>query len=269
MKKRNAKPTIENPASAVTKPALLVSFYYLAPFLRNQKEYHIRDWVMDSGAFSAHNSGADINLNEYIATCKRLLTEDPTLSEVFVLDVIGDWRASLKNCQTMWKKGVEAIPCFHYGEPWEVLTGIARDYPKIAIGGCVGISKKEKHDFAGQCFARVWPKKIHGFGFGSPDSVTLYPFHSIDATTWHTGPSCFGRWNTFGRMSVRGKAQNLRSEVEFYLTLERDARRRWAEEMAELGTEGPTCRLAHNYGSTTGKYSALCVRRDHEQSLAV
>ena len=34
-------------------PALLVSYVYLKPFLANRHRYCYRDWVMDSGAFSA------------------------------------------------------------------------------------------------------------------------------------------------------------------------------------------------------------------------
>lgn len=247
-----------DPAADVTSPALLVSFYYLQPFLRHRQHYVFRDWVMDSGAFSAYNSGVSIDLQQYIETCRRLLADDPKLAEVYALDVIGDWRAGIRNCERMWSAGVEAIPCFHYGEPWDVLTGLARDYPKIAIGGCAGIHRNHKLEFAGQCFARVWPKRIHGFGFGASQFVENYPFHSVDASTWQLGPGAYGRWNTFGRMSVKGKAQNLRTEVEFYLRLERDVRRRWAREMKLLGAVGPTCRLAQNTGTPNGKYKALC-----------
>ena len=43
-------------------PALLVSFFYLNLFQDNRHQFHFRDWVLDSGAFSAHNSGVEINL---------------------------------------------------------------------------------------------------------------------------------------------------------------------------------------------------------------
>ena len=46
-------------------PALLVSYVYLEPFLKNQHRYCYRDWVLDSGAFSAHNSGTEIKLQDY------------------------------------------------------------------------------------------------------------------------------------------------------------------------------------------------------------
>lgn len=232
-------------------PALLVSFFYLKPFLEKKDSYAYRDWVMDCGAFSAHQSGVAIDIDDYIACCKELMQNDPTLSEVYALDVIGDWKATIKNAEYMWKKGVPAIPTFHYGSPWEVLIGLAKDYPKVAIGGCVG--KRDKDAFAQQCFARVWPKAMHGFGFGSEASVMLLPWHSVDATNWEMGPCAYGRWMAFGKggkkMSVRGSNQNLRAEVEWYLKLERKARERWEKEMQQLESTDLAIRLAFSTAS--------------------
>lgn len=233
---------------AESRPALLVSFFYIEPFLLNKARYAYRDWSLDSGAFSAHNSGVVIDLQEYIDCCHRLMEEDPTLVEIFALDVIGDWKATLKNTEEMWRQGIPAIPTFHYGEPWDYLKGIAKDYPKIAFGGCVG--RRDKDKFAGQSFSRVWPCKVHGFGFGSEKSIMSLPFHSVDATNWEIGPCKYGRWASFGKIggakiSVRGSKQNLRAEVEYYLELERRARERWRKEMAKLEEDrSPTVRLA-------------------------
>jgi len=94
-------------------PALLISYAYLKPFLKNRHRYHFRDWVMDSGAFSAANSGKVIALPDYIATCRSLVQTDPTLAEVFALDVIGNPKASAANAAAMWAAGIPAIPCFH------------------------------------------------------------------------------------------------------------------------------------------------------------
>lgn len=215
------------------RPSLLLSYVYLEPFLERQKEYAYRDWVLDSGAFSAMSRGVTIDLKAYTEKCLELINIDETLSEVFALDVIGDWKASVKNAEYMWSRGVPAIPTFHYGSPWEVLLGIAKDYPKIAIGGCVG--KRDKDKFAAQCFARVWPKKMHGFGFGGEKSLMMHPWHSVDATNWEMGPCAYGRWNAFGGdLCVRGSSQNLRAEVEWYLKLEKKAQERWKKEMAKL-----------------------------------
>lgn len=228
-------------------PALLVSFVYLTPFLNNRSKYVYRNWVMDSGAFSAEASGTKIDLMQYTELCQRMLTSDPSLVEVFALDVIGDWRASRVNTERMWAEGVPAIPCYHVGEPWDVLTSLCKEYPKVALGGAVGLHAKEKLAWAKQCFARVWPKKLHGFGFGSEVMIMALPFHSTDATNWEIGACKFGRWQAFGQMSVRGGGQNLRAEVEHYLKIERQARSRWRKEMLLLETlpeENPTVRLA-------------------------
>lgn len=238
-------------APGTDAPGLLVSYVYLEPFLKNRERYHYRDWVLDSGAFSAHNSGTEITLQSYIDRCKQLIETDATLTEVFALDVIGDWRASLKNCEEMWRQGVPAIPCYHVGEPEDVLLGIARDYPKIALGGAVGYRGKD--NWAEQCFARIWPKRVHGFGFGSQKSILALPWHSVDATNWEIGPCKFGRWNTFGQMSVRGSKQNLRAEVEFYLQLERQARQKWASQMREIDNAVTCVRLAVDSGAASGQ----------------
>jgi hypothetical protein len=220
-------------------PALLVSYVYLHLFRRNRRYYQFRNWVLDSGAFSAFNSGKEIKLSQYIDDCKRLLGEesehDNKLVEIFALDVIGDWRATLKNTELMWKAGIEAIPCYHVGEPWEYLLHIARAYPKIALGGVALQRGKKKMEWAMQCFARVWPKKIHGFGFGSEQAIMALPWHSADASTW-SNPCRFGRWKAFDdqQVSVRGSHQNLRLEVEWYLRLEEKARSRWKREMEKL-----------------------------------
>ncbi len=220
-------------------PALLVSFFYLALWEKLQATVHFRDWVMDSGAFSAHASGDPIDLDEYMDKCEELLTTDPSLTEVFALDVIGDHKASLRNTERMWERGIPAIPCYHVGEPEDALVEMAKTYPKIALGGAVGYRSNFKTEWATACFDRVWPKPIHGFGFGAKSCILALPWHSVDATNWESGPCRFGQWRRYGTMSVRGSAQNLRPEVEHYLDIERQARRKWESRMAELDDENP------------------------------
>jgi hypothetical protein len=228
--------------TAAEAPALLVSYVYVEPFLANRSAYCYRDWVMDSGAFSAHNAGTKIDLNQYIDACLELLANDPTLTEVFALDVIGNAEASLKNTEEMVRQGVPAIPTFHIGEPEEMLIHIAKNYPKIALGGVAMERGDLKFSFCEQCFARVWPKKIHGFGMSTEQLIYGLPFHSVDATNWEIGPCAFGNWQKFGKMSVRGSNQDLRSQVKHYLSIEAKARVRWRKEMELLEKLSPTVR---------------------------
>jgi hypothetical protein len=234
-------------------PALLCSYYYLKVFLKNRHLYQFRDWVMDSGAFSAHNSGKVIDLQQYIDTCLQLMETDEKLTEIFALDVIGDHEATLKNTEEMHRQGVPAIPCYHAGEPEEYLMHIAKEYDKIALGGVARVrDTKRRIKWAEQCFARVWPKKIHGFGFGLKSDALALPWHSVDASSWELGPTAFGTWSGYSSqgkgqyLPVRGSEHNLKIEIDRYLKIERQARIKWKSRMQDLGPDsgGVSCRLA-------------------------
>ena len=235
-------------------PALLVSYAYLQPFMKARHLYQYRDWVLDSGAFSAHAAGKTIELARYIDVVKELLAGEDPPSEVFALDVIGDHVASTKNADLMVEAGLDVIPCFHFGEPWESLLDMAKRFDKIALGGVARMKQGKRIEWVGQCFARVWPKKIHGFGMSTRELVLGFPFHSVDATSWELGPCGFGNWKSFGKMSVRGSAQNLRAEVEWYLKLEREAQQKWAKEMKQLEAQSPvSVRLSVDAAAVGGK----------------
>lgn len=231
---KSARDTLKETRAA--NPALLVSNFYLKHFLKEQTEYHYRDWTLDSGAFSAFKSGKSISLTAYIETCKELIANDPTLVEVYSLDVIGDHVATLNNTEKMWAEGVQAIPCFHVHEPYEYLTHLASHYPKIALGGVALNKGKAKLDWATDCFARVWPKKIHGFAFGGAKAIMSLPWHSVDASNWQAGPTMFGRWSAFGgaNLGIRGSGYSVAVEIDKILKLEREARTRWRKEFAKL-----------------------------------
>jgi len=80
-------------------PSILVSYFYIEQaFNRYRERLVFRDWGMDSVAYSAHNSGGALYLDAYIEECKKR-EDDPQLTEVFALDVIGDYKASLVNTE--------------------------------------------------------------------------------------------------------------------------------------------------------------------------
>jgi hypothetical protein len=231
-----------------TKPALLVSGVYVDGFLPLMKDWHFRRWALDSGAFSAMNSGIDVNLDWYMEIVKRCRDSARPPDEIFALDVIGDWREGLKNTEAMWKAGIEAIPCFHKGEPWDLLKGLARDYPKIALGGVAGHTERPQAlRWVQECFARVWPKPIHGFGM-LDDQIALYaPFASVDSSSWERGAGVYGVWFTYGRISTPSAGQNLRVEVEYMLAMEKRIKARWSayNEKCELVRDDPTLHVEH------------------------
>jgi hypothetical protein len=227
-----------------TSPALLVSYVYLREFRKIRPDIAFRDWSMDSGAFSVKAGTGAVRIEEYTELCRELLATDPQLTEVFALDVIGDWHATARNTEWMWERGVPAIPCFHAGEPEEALLAMAARYPKVALGGMVGYVGPKKVQWIQQCFTRIWPKKIHGFGIAGRAAMLAVPWHSTDATNWELGPTRFGNWRRYGGLSVRGSTQQLRHEVEHYLRLEALAQHKFAAQMQELGGEELSLRLS-------------------------
>lgn len=87
-------------------PALLVAYPYLDLLDRHREHgMPLRNWSMDSGAFSVANSGQVIELSRYIDECAMRLESDSSLVEVFALDVINDADASLRNAEEMWRQG--------------------------------------------------------------------------------------------------------------------------------------------------------------------
>lgn len=207
-------------------PSLLISYSYRVFKERILNTGPYVDWALDSGAFTDYTQGNKTDVNEYIDFCQKEMAADKTLAEVFALDVIGDYRMGLKNVEAMWKVGIEAIPCYHVGEPDWVLKELAKTYPKIALGGAVRYIKKT--EWAQQCFSRVWPKRIHGFGFGSVSMLHL-PWDSTDSSNWTT-PQRYGYYSAFGQKIPRRKVkekENIECEIYFDLINQRTARRKW------------------------------------------
>jgi hypothetical protein len=161
-------------------PALLVSYALMESWPSRKAAVTYRKWCMDSGAFSVLYSGRTISLDNYIPFCRDMLAADPTLAEVFALDVIRDWRQGLVNVERMWAAGVPAIPVYHIGEPEDVLIGYARDYPKVGIGGLGWLKgKKQRLQYMDQVFARVWPCALHGLAVTDEESLFAVPWHCM------------------------------------------------------------------------------------------
>lgn len=147
---------------------------------------------LDSGAFSAFNSGAVINLMEYIDFCKASAA---SWEAVASLDVIGDAEASWVNYLRMRDAGVDCLPVYHYGEPEEALARMVEECEYIGIGGVaqLGVSSALfdwlDHSFRQYiCNKDGTPKvKVHGFAVTSIPAVKRYPWFSVDSTSWAIG----------------------------------------------------------------------------------
>jgi hypothetical protein len=236
------------------EPSILVSFAYRRPWARMLADGGPRPWrevVLDSGAFTVWNAGGTVDINEF-GDWVLEQKQDPKVTEVFTLDVIGgDWRESLRNTEALWKRGIEAIPVFHVGEPQDVLVALCRDYPKVALGGAVGY--RQRVEWAALCFKAVWPKKLHGLGFGET-SLAKLPFHTIDNSSWTFGPSRYGDFHSINSAQIRGSrvsvgTHNVRCEIDYYLKEEGRLRRFWDGRIPKEWGRAPHIRLATGMGA--------------------
>lgn len=149
----------------------------------------IKSLFLDSGAYSAHTQGVDINIYNYIEYIK---TNINNISQYANLDVIGDAEESYKNQLIMQESGLMPIPCFHAGEPFKYLDRyLSGDYEYISLGGMVGGSKVTLVPFLDRCWERICDTpdklplcKVHGFGITSVEIISRYPWFSVDSTTW-------------------------------------------------------------------------------------
>jgi len=235
-------------------PAVLLSYAYKEKYLSVLPHIAYRDWALDSGGFTAFYTGKPIDLAQYSRDAHYLLATDPTLTEVFTLDgAPGDWRTSLANTEYLWREGVPAIPIYHYGEPWEYLDHLRTAFPgKIAIGGAAKMRGRRKLAQVITIMQRCWPIRAHALGFGGRSALLGAPFDSCDHTNWIVAPGQYATWRSFsskGHNSPQwrhislpsGKFTGgaLRSEVRWYLDLERLARHAWAAKFAELAATAP------------------------------
>lgn len=142
---------------------------------------------LDSGAFSAFTQGVDVDIEAYARFCKD---NADIVQYASVLDAIGDEIGTWQNQHKLEQLGVNVLPCYHYGEPIEVLRYYRDNYEYMTIGGMVPISTPQLFLW----LDRVWEElidgngepviKVHGFGLTSPALMEKYPWYSVDSSSW-------------------------------------------------------------------------------------
>ena len=229
-----------------TKPSILVSFAYADSWRRYARLDYWREIVLDSGVFTFRKKGERVDLSAFIDWVNEMKSVDPRVTDVFTLDQGGPVETRA-NTEALWKAGIEAMPVYHVGEPTSVLKGYARDFPKIAIGGSVGYGRRM--EWAALCFREVWPKKIHGLGYGVK-SLRHLPFHSVDCSSWSIRPCAYGKYPSMGGdlKSSGEKAHSahevgMSAEVLHELREEARARRLWSHRVPAEFLPMPSVRM--------------------------
>lgn len=208
----------------------LESYHYLgSERLINEIRRDERKVFLDSGAFSAFSLGVDVNIEDYAAFCKK--NADIILMPS-VLDAIGDHVGTWENQKRLEDLGVQCLPCFHFGEPEEVLDYYLEHYDYITIGGMVPISSPNLVRW----LDRIWPDhilddngkpraKVHGFGLTSASLMARYPWYSVDSSSWVQMASFGAVFEPeYGSLHISSKAPNRKNFNQHYNTISQPAR---------------------------------------------
>jgi len=176
----------------------LVSYHYSQHYdvfnvFNKNKTIGDEQLFIDSGAFSAHSSGKIIDINNY---CNYLKEHEGKYNVAAALDSIGDAEVSFNNFLYMRAKECQQIiPTFHVGEPWKFLEKMISESPYIALGGMVpyNLCYEKIIPWLIKCFKLAKDKSVfHGFGLTSMRLLKMFPFFSVDSTSWASS----ARFNT-------------------------------------------------------------------------
>jgi hypothetical protein len=130
-----ALPGIEGDVPLDLPINVLTSFH----FYRNTDMAEMASWglriIADSGAFSAANAGAYVDLDAYVEWIQKWRVHLHWLAS---LDVIGDSGKSWANWRSLKTAGVESVPTIHYpAEPSELDRYVEAGADFIGLGGMV------------------------------------------------------------------------------------------------------------------------------------
>jgi hypothetical protein len=194
--------------------AFLSSYFYIAKsnyvaFCYDNKIPH----MLDSGAFSAMHSGAQIDIDAY---CDFIKEHGAKFEKVAALDCIGDWRGSEKNLQYMRSKGVNPIPVFHTNEPFDYLDNLLRENDFLCLG-VTGSKLRQPQIIAWlvEVFKRraaINPGcKMHGFALTSAKIIKYFDWDSCDSTTYLNGMKFGEIFELIGNNVIKLKAQRAKA----------------------------------------------------------
>ncbi len=162
----------------------LLSYADEKAILKFFKEHPHEKIFLDSGAFTAFTLGKQVNIEEYM---KFIIKYREHIETYATLDVIGDWKGTVKNTDYMEAKGFHPLPVFHFGSPESELRRMIEKYDYIALGGLVPLAKDRPKlkKWLDYCFSIIGTKtRIHGLGMTAKWCLERYPFYTTDSTSY-------------------------------------------------------------------------------------
>ena len=202
---------------------LLASYASLRKWKDEQLEPLLADerveLLIDSGAFSAKNSGAEISLDEYM---EFLFKNEKRLFGYIALDVIGDPVATEQNLNTMLKAGLKPIPVLTLTEGEERMNYLFTLSEWVALGGFRRPRKgAAPDDYIAMKMKWSNGRHVHWLGYTRQPQLLAWKPYSCDSISW-AGGMMYGRvdmylgrgkWIGFDRKEFFEKKLHLNREI--------------------------------------------------------
>lgn len=205
-------PTSISVMNQLRYPFVLNSFAYSSAI--EKLTYMPTELSLDSGAFTAWNSGKSVDIVEYADWCNEWQYKKANLRAVN-LDVIpGEagrtsteferkqgMAASLKNADYLRGRGISIEEVFHQDEPFEFLDLLVSRLPKddvLCISPRNDVSKQKRLAWLNGVLVHLVKTvgkdnlpKMHGLAVTSKHLMLAFPFYSVDSSTY-ANPARFG-----------------------------------------------------------------------------
>ncbi len=140
------------------------------------------NFLLDSGAFTAHNTGKIIKLDDY---CKFIDSLRLRNFKYIVLDVIGDPERSQRNYETMLERGYNPIPVITPGDSVDAVHRYYETSEIICLGGVVGKGiGVEREIRIKEVMTAANGRKVHLLGYTRFEWLKHFRPYSCDSSTW-------------------------------------------------------------------------------------
>lgn len=165
---------------------VLGSFHY---FGRRDLSWLPEGWTFfaDSGAYSAMTQGAVLSVHDYGQWAQENASRIHLTAN---LDLIGDAETTWRNQRILETEyGLDVLPVFHVDEGFEWLHRYVDDGHRYIALGVAGSRSSKYIPWLVQCFREVAGRGVefHGFGITAFDAIRLFPWRSLDSSTWVSG----------------------------------------------------------------------------------
>ena len=170
------------------KMPILISYAYARNDISTfeQLAYHPKiDLMLDSGAFTAKNTGKPINLDDY---CSFLDKYKQHLFSYIMLDVLNDPKASLQNLHAMLSSGYRPMPVHVFGDGQHEMDYLFSVSDYVALGGM----KRASGGPAPKPYVKAimqWARgrRVHWLGYTQDDLIQTFRPFSVDSSSWRAG----------------------------------------------------------------------------------